>query len=301
MEINQIEAFIAVMQAGGFSNAGTILHLSQPAISRRIGLLEHELGITLFERVPGGIALTPSGHVFLPHAQRVLAALRDGREAVRSLDTQELGTIKLAMVGTLASTELTAELLAFRRLYPQVQLHLRTARSAEVSEMVQRGEVQLGIRYFSDPAPDLVSQTIRHEDLVVAGSPQRRFHVNKSLAARDLAGIPWVNFPTGSSGEPFAQVLTRQLQIAGLEHTEFLIVDSLTAQKRLVEADFGVGLLPLSSVQEELRLGTLQVLNIPELQTTVPVVVLHRREGHLNKAARTLLDALLKDEAEPAV
>ena len=70
------------------------------------------------------------------------------------------------------------------------------------------------------------------------------------------------------------------------------LIDSLTAQKRLVEAGFGIALVPESSVRDELRLGTLQVLNAPAVRTTVPVTLIHRRKGYLSPAARALLSLM---------
>jgi DNA-binding transcriptional LysR family regulator len=71
------------------------------------------------------------------------------------------------------------------------------------------------------------------------------------------------------------------------------VIDSLTAQKRLIEADFGVGLLPESSIEEELRLGTVRVLPITALQTVVPVMLIYRRQAYLSRAARLLLKTLV--------
>ena len=111
-----------------------------------------------------------------------------------------------------------------------------------------------------------------------------------------LAGEPWVAFPIrqGSSGESYAQVLAERLAAIGLGSAEIVPIDSLTAQKRLVEAGFGLGLVPKSSVEEELRLGTLRELRIAAMRLTVPVVLVHRRHAHLSGAARALL-ALLTD------
>jgi DNA-binding transcriptional LysR family regulator len=75
---------------------------------------------------------------------------------------------------------------------------------------------------------------------------------------------------------------------------EIVPVDSLTAQKRLVEAGFGLGLMPESSVDEELRLGTLRALRIAAMRLAVPVVLVHRRRAHLSGAARALM-ALLEE------
>jgi DNA-binding transcriptional LysR family regulator len=292
MELNQIEAFVAIVRTNGFSNAGSILHLSQPAVSRRINLLEEELGAALFERTRGGVNLTPAGKAFEVHAHRIVAAVHDAAEALQSLEKQTKGTVTLAMVGSLAGTDLTKKLVEFRKQHPDIRLLLRTARSTEISMMVRGGEAQLGLRYFPDTSPELVSRAIDQEQLVVVCSPQRDFGKRRRVRAIDLRGIPWVTYPMGSSGEPFAQLLARQLRMAALDPPELIVIDSLTSQKRLIEADFGVGLLPVSSIKEELRLGTLRVLSIPELRATASVVLLYRRGGSMSEAGKTLLNIL---------
>src|ERR1044071_7746624 len=139
VEIDHIEAFLAILRRGGFTRASAGLHLSQPAISRRIGLLERELGAPLFERVRSGAVLTDAGHVFLPHAEALLASMRDGVDAVAGLRRADRGTVTLAVVGTLASTSLTDRLRRFRDAHAAIDLRIRTALSAEVSALVRRG------------------------------------------------------------------------------------------------------------------------------------------------------------------
>lgn len=268
MELNEIEAFVTITRAGGFTRAATILCISQPAISRRIELLERELGAPLFERLSTGVRLTEAGQVFLPYAQQVLAAMQDGAAAVRALEEEEQGSIMLALVGTLASTRLTGQLQTFRESYPRVRLLLRTARSSEVSDLVQQGDALLGLRYFADPRTDILcSQPIMYEPLHVISAAHSRLVVGTPTEPEALRGIPWINFPIGmgSSGEPFAHILAQQLLRCGLSDAEMIPIDSLTAQKRLIEADFGIGLLPASSIEEELRLGTMQVLPLAAL------------------------------------
>ena len=110
VEVDQVETFVAIVRRGGFTRAASSLHLSQPAISRRVHLLERELGRPLFDRTRGGARLTEAGQAFLPHAEALLASMRDGVEAVHGLDRTDRGVVTVALVGTLASTELTARL-----------------------------------------------------------------------------------------------------------------------------------------------------------------------------------------------
>src|SRR6267142_1734938 len=66
VELDHVEAFVAIVRRGGFSRAAAALHLSQSAISRRVHLLEDELGAPLFDRVRSGATLTDAGRAFLP-------------------------------------------------------------------------------------------------------------------------------------------------------------------------------------------------------------------------------------------
>src|SRR5258705_7246464 len=129
MELDHVEAFVAIVRRGGFTRASAALHLSQPAISRRVHLLEGELGAPLFERIRGGAVLTEAGRAFLPHAEALLASMRDGVEAVEALRGADRGTVTLAVVGALASTSPTPRPPRFRGAYPPLHPRVRTALS----------------------------------------------------------------------------------------------------------------------------------------------------------------------------
>src|SRR5690348_12833637 len=144
MDINEIRSFLTIAQLGGFTRAADHLHRSQPAISRRINLIEEELGAPLLERVRGRVALTGAGRAFLPFAEAVLSAVEDGREAVRATIDETAGAVSLALVGTLADSNIVDVLRQFAARSKAVELDLRTATSHEVSDMVRRGEVTLG-------------------------------------------------------------------------------------------------------------------------------------------------------------
>ena len=75
MDIDGVRTFLAIAELGGFTRAAQRLHGSQPAISRRLGILEHELGAPLFERFRGRASLTEAGRAFLPHAEAALASI----------------------------------------------------------------------------------------------------------------------------------------------------------------------------------------------------------------------------------
>jgi DNA-binding transcriptional LysR family regulator len=294
VEIDQVETFVAVVRGGGFTKAASLLHLSQPAVSRRLDLLERELGAPLFERMRSGAILTEAGRTFLPHADALLASMRDGLDSVRALQQVDRGTITLALVGTLASTTLTGCLQRFRDAHPRVELRLRTALSQEVSVLVRRGDATLGLRYGGDPHPDMVSVSVYDEPMMVVCSPRHRLAGRRSVAPSALGAERWVAFPPRNEAfyEPYPWSLQNRLAAWGLHPAEIVPIDSLTAQKRMVEAGFGLALLPESSVDEELRTGTLREMRVSGRRVTIPVVLIHRRRAYLSGAARALMAEL---------
>lgn len=292
MDLDQVRTFVAIARGRSFSRASAALHRSQPAISRRIELLEREFDVTLFERLRGGTVLTDAGAAFLPYAERVLSAAEDGAEALRAVRRGDAGKISLALVGTLANAPLTKVLRQFGRKYPGVRLDLRTATSQEVGELVQRGEATLGLRYAAGGNSGVVSLRIAEEKLVVVGCKDHPLANGRGHQPGKLAGERWVAFPTRNTRESFVQFLQRKLLSVGLEDVEIIPIDSLTAQKRLVEAGFGIALLAQSGIQEELKYGTLKMIKVPVLNASIPIALVYRRNGYLSAAARSLMSMI---------
>jgi len=300
MNLHDLETFVSIAQLGGVTRAAGQLNRSQPAITRRIKILEDQLGMPLLERGRKGAMLTEAGRTFLPYAEAVLAALKDGTQAVQALEGDDRGTVSLAIVGTLAGTTVVEQLRRFSARHRNARLILRTANSFEVSDMVRRGEVSLGLRYFADLSPELISQQVSQERIVVVCSAQHKWGGKRLQDSDQLRADQWFSLPMTRHRDSFAHLVTRQLASARLDDVQVMTIDSLTAQKRLIEADIGIALLPESSIQEELRLGTLRTIDISDLQTTVPIHVLYRKSGYLTGASRTLLSLISSAPVSPS-
>lgn len=293
MDSEALLTFVTIHQANGFSSAAEILGRSQPAISRRIALLEDELGVPVFERAASGVVLSEAGRTLLPHAERVLAALRDAQSAIEAMRT-DAGRVAIVAVGTLAGTNLTAILKRFTADHASIDLSISTATSAEVSDLVRRGEAMIGLRYLLDIAPDLVCEHIASETMAVVCSAEHPFAGRrlKSLAA--LHHERWFAFRNAyDRRETFADNIFAQFQARGVGEIRWTSVDSLNAMKRLVEAGLGIALLPESAVDEELRIGSLARIPVADLKVANPIYAVVRKGGYLSPATLNLL-ALLR-------
>ena len=178
-------------------------------------------------------------------AEAALAALKDGQEAVRDLQSGLSGSLSLALVGTLADTHIVDTLRRFRNRARGVRLELRTASSAEVTDLVRRGEVTLGLRYFFADGADLVTHAAGAEAMLVVAAAGHPLAGRRVRTSRALRGERWIAFPpVRNERDSSGHLLARQLVRAGLDDADVTLIDSLTAQKRLAQAGFGLALVP---------------------------------------------------------
>lgn len=296
VNIDEIETFLCIAEVGSFSNAAAKLNRTQPAISRRIQMLEESLGDDLFLRDGKAASLTLAGRVFLPYAETIMATIVDGRRAVEALQDDYKGTriLRVAVVGTLADTFLVNALRKFEKRVKGVNVNLRTATSAEVSEFVRRGEVDVGLRYFNDKSPRIICHEIGVEKLLVTVAAEHELAGKELRNLKPLKDENWLSFPKHrNQPDSFGYLLERQLISAGLTDTQLTFVDSLTAQKRLIQAGFGITLMPISSIKEELAAGSLATITVKQLKAQQPISIVRRAEGFQNELMDQFLESLI--------
>jgi DNA-binding transcriptional LysR family regulator len=292
MDIDALRTFLAIHRHGGISPATETLHRTQPAITRRLAVLEASLGTPLFERGAKRLILTQAGRALLPFAERAIAALQDAQAAVRDVASGQGGDVKLAIVGTLADARLAEVLRRLREWRPKVTVDLATATSREVSRAVARGEVDIGIRYETDPAPELDFVALAPEPLAIVCAPEHRY-AGQTVELIRLRDERWLAFPSApdraltSSAHVYGLFLAR-----GLGEIAWNPIDSLTAQKRLVEAGLGMAMVAASAIDEELARGTVALIQVEGQTPSQSVSLVTRKGGFLGPAAIKLIALL---------
>lgn len=290
-----LATFVAVVRCGTISGAATELHLSQPAVSRRLQGLEEQIGILLFDRIASKLRITAAGAALLPHAERSLAAETDAIEAAQDQAAGPVGSVKLAIVGSLIDPLLTDALSAVIEQHPGVDLNIATATSSEVCGLVRRGEATIGVSY-AQPHPeadeDLQSETLMTESLVVVCSPTHPL-VGTKVNARAIRSERWLVFPDQQNHPESASTIARRaLEQRHVGASNLHSIDSLSAQRALVRSGYGLALLPQSMVAEDLRAGTLQTLTVPLIRMDTPITLTTRTGAYLPPAAQVVLDVL---------
>ncbi|MDR6230702.1 DNA-binding transcriptional LysR family regulator [Pseudomonas sp. SORGH_AS199] len=182
-ELQDIRSFVKIAELGSFHEAADALHLSQPALSRRIKKLEDGLGTPLLERTTRRVGLTSVGRDFLPKARRLLDDFEDSILSIRELAERQTGQVTLACIPTAAFYFLPSVIRQYNEQYPKIRIRLLDLSANDGLEAVLRGEADFGINMLSGQHPDIEFVPLVQEQFVLAC---RRDH--------ELAGRPSISW-----------------------------------------------------------------------------------------------------------
>jgi DNA-binding transcriptional LysR family regulator len=276
MLIAHVEGFLEVARLGSVSRAAKALYVTQPTLTTRLHALEREVGARLFRRTRQGMRLTDAGRAFLPHAERAVRSLREGRQAIVDLDSGEAGQLLLAAAPAVSTYLLPAWLARFVAAHPRVEVAVRTGHSEDVLEMVLREEVQVGLGRALHH-PDIEIQPFHEEELVLVVSPHHPFSRRSPVPLREVGSEQLILFDRTSS---YYEITQAAFLASGVTVRGAMELDNIEAAKKMVEAGVGVALLPRSAVAAEAGSGVLcqvELSEAPPMRRTL--VAMRRRDA----------------------
>jgi LysR family transcriptional regulator, low CO2-responsive transcriptional regulator len=262
LTLHQLTVFRAVARHLNYTRAADDLHLTQPAVSRQVQLLENTLGVQVFERVGRRIRLTDAGADVLSYAQRI-GQLQDELEAVLSArNGLQRGSLRL--IGTTTAGEyLLPPLVAdFRRSHPGIQVALRVGNREEVLSALANGEVDLAVMGRPPARPDWDSIPILPNQLVAIASPRHPLVNERAISPTRLAGETIFLRETGSGTRLAAEEFWR---LASLSLDDAVELGSDSAIKQVVMAGLGIAILSRQAIELEVSVRRLAVLAVQGL------------------------------------
>ena len=193
MDLTSLAVFVAVAEHGGFSAAAQQLHLTQPAVSKRIAQLEDELGTRLLDRLGRSVVPTEAGTLLLERARGLLNDAADTRRAIAALGEGIGGTLRIATSHHIGLHYLPALLRHFSQQYPQVELDIAFVDSEQAYAHVLAGQAELAITTLAPdtPAP-LLATRLWDDPLHFMAAPDHPLSQRKRLELADLAAHPAV-------------------------------------------------------------------------------------------------------------
>jgi DNA-binding transcriptional LysR family regulator len=255
----QLAAFHAVARLGSVSRAAGELHLTQPAVSIQLKLLEESAGAPLLEREGRGIRLSAAGEVMADYAARILDLWREAGDEMAAQRGQFSGTLRVGAVTT-AEYLLPPLLVAFAAAHPDVKVKLRVGNRHEIVAMLGGQEVDIAI--MGRPPGELKTTAVAFakHPMAFLASPRHPLMARGDLALADLAGA---NLLVRERGSGTRTTLERLHKDAGLPLRIGSEMSSNEAIKQMCAAGFGAAFLSLHTCGLELKAGLLALLPLP--------------------------------------
>ncbi|WP_395693552.1 LysR family transcriptional regulator [Nocardioides sp.] len=291
VSLHQLTCFLATYEHGSLTAAAEELGYAQPSVSEQIRSLERSLGVQLFRRVGRGVVPTTVADSFRPHAERVLAAVDEAQEAVRSVRSLETGTIRFGMFGIArlyAGSGLIADVLS---RYPGVRVELVGQNSIEVAEDLRRGRLEAAMLAVSTVASEglAVTPVAREELVYISADPARLASpVTAQRLAQSSLVLPETTFRARDSTR---QTLRQMLHETGLNPPTRIEVEDIETAVELVGMGYADSVVPQGAARQLLpRLAPEAgwVSLRPRQYDTFAVV--HRTDALLSPAARLMIE-----------
>ena len=296
MILRWIETFVETAKRGSVTAASETLHITQPAVSRQLKLLQAELGAELYKRSARGIELTIQGKVFLERSGAVFRQIEELKKGLHRAQNNALVPIlKLGGSDSSSISLLPKPVAEFKRKYPQVDIELRTDNDHSLSQMVIDGEIEIAVVEAVPASSRLRTELYRREQLVVFSLPKHPLARKTAVNLSDLVRYPlvirhWEN-STGT-----AEQLLRDLHQRGLKLHVALRCQTATGVKEAVKKKMGLGILYRSTVDADLRRGDFTLIRCPEVRIEGNSLMIYRNDSALSQWARAFLDMLRRDK-----
>ena len=277
MDFFQIQAFVSVAEAGGFSRAAVLTASTQPTLSRQVRALEEALGHPLFARLGRQVHLTPFGQETLARARALLAQAEALRGSARSAVGKVRGSLTLGASDSVVLGRLPGLLKLFLRHHPGVRVQVRTASSPEILSWVREGSCDAGLSMLPKVHPGLAFRPL-WEDRFVALSPPRHPMAGRQASLADFARERQISIHPRTLSH---QTLTGVFQEAGLPLVPEMVFDSFSLVVAFVGSGLGVGISSLAVAEPALRRGQVarvQVRAIDEIPRRLGVALHAGRE-----------------------
>ncbi|WP_338762675.1 LysR family transcriptional regulator [Massilia sp. METH4] len=241
-EISQLRCFVAVAEELHFSRAAERLNMTQPPLSRQIRLLEHHVGAQLLERNSRTVRLTAAGRAFFPEAARILRMAEEAAFTARRAAKGDQGTLAVGFTSASGYNLLPEVVRRLRDRAPGISLTLKELVSTTQVEMLNAGQLDLGLMRPHPINAELTSKRIATESLMLAIPEAEAALWPEHPTLADLHGKPFIMY-SPYEARPFHQMLTERFAREGVVPDIVEHIGQVHTMLALVRAGMGVALI----------------------------------------------------------
>ncbi|MFC1777010.1 LysR substrate-binding domain-containing protein [Pseudomonadota bacterium] len=246
MNLRALQYFVKLAELKHFSKAANACFVSQPTLSTQIRKLEDELGISLVERAPRKVMLTPIGEDIAHRARHVLRDIEHIKDAARRSKDPETGTIKLGIFPTLAPYLLPHVIPVIRRRYPDLRLQLAEEKTEVILNMLDQGRLDAGLLALPVEEFGMEVEILFDEPFVAAMPSSHPLSDKQSIGLKDLEGEELLLLEEGHCLRQHALAVC---ELSGAVERVDFHATSMETLRQMVATNAGVTLMPVLSVK----------------------------------------------------
>ena len=297
MDSNALKTFMLIAKLESFSEAAERLHLTQPAVSKRIIALEDELNIKLFDRLGRSIILTDAGRVLLRRAERILNEVEDSRREIANLSVKPSGTLNIGTSHHIGLYHLPKALQLYTLRYPGVELDLQFMNSELACKAVLANTLELAVITLPlNPHEDLLQRVVWKDTLCIVASHAHPLLKDKILTTQaddnrtcrlDVNELSRYHAILPTRGTYTRELVEEYFKKRNVIVKTKMDTNYLETIKMLVSVGLGWSVLPSSMLTADLV-----TLRIDDSALTRDLGLVWRRLRTLSNASKAMIDIL---------
>ncbi|OGO76852.1 MAG: hypothetical protein A2Y23_08150 [Clostridiales bacterium GWB2_37_7] len=288
MNLGYLKLFNTLATELSFSKAASLLYISQPAVSIQIKKLEEELGFKLFDRVGKQLRMTDNGEILYQYTKKIFD-LVDEADAVLTKQYASLkGTVEIGASNTPGTYIMPGILSEYSENFPEVITNLHIGNTFEVEKMVLENRVDFAIKggdlmYNSK----LNVEWLAEDEVIFITSPQSSFAGREYIECSELVNSKFILHEKNTRLHNLVRLILEDLNL--LDNIT-MTVGHVDAIKQAVRLQLGIAVVPLSTVEDELKAGNLCQFRIKDKNWFYPYNLVYNKERHRSPAVRSLMD-----------
>src|SRR3569832_886087 len=292
----QLQVFEAVARNASYTRAAEELHLSQPAVSMQVKLLEDQVGLPLFEQLGKKIYLTEAGREMHRYSRAIAQQLHEAERVLAELKGVKRGRLSIAVAST-ANYFATRLLATFSQRYADVTISLDVTNRAGLLRHLDDNDDDLVIMGRPPQGLDLIAEPFMKNPLVIIAPPAHPLIGEKKIP---LSRIQQETFVVRERGSGTRNAMELFFADKGVQITTGMEMNSNEAIKQAVAAGLGLGIVSILTLEMELDLERLAVLDVEAFPIIRHWYVVHRQGKRLSPVAQVFKAFVLNEGAKSA-
>jgi LysR family transcriptional regulator, transcriptional activator of the cysJI operon len=295
MQIENFKIFADLVETKSFSKSAKLNGITQSAVSQQARAMERHFKTLLIDRSQKQFQLTREGQRVYESAKELLHSYDKLLSELQEMKKVISGTIRISTIYSIGLHELPPYIKKFLHDFPSVNVRVEYRRSNLVYEDILHNSVDFGLVAFPVKMRQIEALPFRNDQLVLITHPQHPLAQRSEIDIRELQGHKFIGFDPDI---PTRKAVDHIFRESKLEIEPVMEFDNIETVKRAVEIDHGIAVVPMATVMQEGKQGSLSIVTFKGKEFTRPLAILHRKGRVLTPAMKKFIETLGLDMSD---